>query len=70
MPKYVLRVPNISCHHCGMRISKSLEEIGEKNFEVNVAEKQITIETDQIDRVLDRLQEIDYPVVEYRFVDV
>ena len=62
MAKYVLSVPDISCNHCKMRISKALEEIDEKDFEVSVEEKKVTINTDNIDRVVKKLEEIDYPV--------
>ncbi|HCI28579.1 MAG TPA: copper chaperone, partial [Fervidobacterium sp.] len=42
--------------------SKALEEIGEKDFEVSVEEKKVTINTDNIDKVIKKLEEIDYPV--------
>uniref|UniRef100_A0A7C5Y8V1 Copper chaperone n=1 Tax=Fervidobacterium nodosum TaxID=2424 RepID=A0A7C5Y8V1_9BACT len=62
MAKYLLKVPDISCNHCKMRISKALEEIGEKNFEVKVQEKEVIIETENIENVIKKLEEIDYPV--------
>jgi copper chaperone CopZ len=61
MAQYLLKVPDISCNHCKMRISKALEEIGETNFEIRVAQKEIVIETDNIERVVQKLEEIDYP---------
>lgn len=62
MAQYLLKVPDISCNHCEMRISKALEEIGETNFEIRVAQKEIVIETDNIEGVVQKLEEIDYPV--------
>ncbi len=62
MAQYLLKVPDISCNHCKMRISKALEEIGEKDFEVRVAQKEIVIETNDIEKVVKKLEEIDYPV--------
>jgi len=62
MAQYLLKVPDISCNHCKMRISKAFEEIGETNFEIRVAQKEIVIETDNIERVVQKLEEIDYPV--------
>ncbi|MCX7654436.1 MAG: heavy-metal-associated domain-containing protein [Fervidobacterium sp.] len=62
MTKYLLKVPDISCNHCKMRISKALEEIGEKNFEIRVSEKEVIIETNNIEKVVKKLEEIDYPV--------
>lgn len=61
MAQYLLKVPDISCNHCKMRISKALEEIGETNFEISVAQKEIVIETENIERVVQKLEEIDYP---------
>lgn len=62
MARYLLKVPDISCNHCKMRISKALEEIGEKDFEVRVAQKEVIIDTDNIEKVVQKLEEIDYPV--------
>lgn len=62
MATYLLKVPGISCEHCKMRISKALEEIGEKQFKIRVSEKEIIVETDNIEAVMAKLQEIDYPV--------
>lgn len=62
MATYLLKAPDISCNHCKMRISKALEEIGEKNFEVKVQEKEVIIETENIENVIKKLEEIDYHV--------
>ncbi|MFN6992160.1 MAG: heavy-metal-associated domain-containing protein [Fervidobacterium sp.] len=64
MSKYVLLVPDISCNHCKMRISNALSEIGEEKFEVDVAQKKVIIETENIELVTSKLSEIEYPVKE------
>ena len=63
--RYVLSVPDISCNHCKMRISKALEELGIKNYEVSVEEKKVIVETEDLESVLKKLEEIDYPVESY-----
>lgn len=66
--RYVLNVPDISCNHCKMRISKALEELGVKNYEVSVEEKKVVVETENLESVLKKLEEIDYPVENYQEV--
>ena len=44
MAKFVFSVPDISCNHCKMRISKALEAAGVKEFDVSVEEKRVTAE--------------------------
>ena len=44
MAKFVFSVPDISCNHCKMRITKALEAGGVKEFEVSVELKQVTAE--------------------------
>ena len=63
--RYVLSVPDIPCNHCKMRISKALEELGIKNYEVSVEEKKVIVETEDLESVLKKLEEIDYPVESY-----
>ena len=63
--RYVLSVPNISCNHCKMRISKALEELGIESYEVKVEEKKVIVETENLERILKKLEEIDYPVEKY-----
>jgi copper chaperone CopZ len=63
--RYVLNVPDISCNHCKMRISKALDELGIKDYEVSVEEKKVIVETEDLDSVLKKLEEIDYPVESY-----
>ena len=66
--RYVLNVPDISCNHCKMRISRALDELGIKNYEVSVEEKKVIIETEDLDSVLKKLEKIDYPVESYQEV--
>ncbi len=44
MSKFVFSVPDISCNHCKMRISKALEAAGVTEFDVSVETKQVTAE--------------------------
>ncbi len=64
--KYELYVPNISCNHCKMRITKALQEIGLSDFEISVEDKRIVLEAVDIKPILEKLEEIDYPVESYR----
>ena len=66
--RYVLNVLDISCNHCKMRISRALDELGIKNYEVSVEEKKVIIETEDLDSVLKKLEKIDYPVESYQEV--
>jgi len=64
MYNYLLKIPNISYQHCVMRIKKTLEEIGEKDFEISLEEKIVKISTKSLEGVKEKLSEIDYPVSE------
>jgi copper chaperone CopZ len=44
-----------------MRITKALEELGVKDFEVKLENKKVYLSTDELDRVLGKLEEIGYP---------
>ncbi|MCD6552050.1 heavy-metal-associated domain-containing protein [Thermotoga sp.] len=66
--RYILNVPDISCNHCKMRISRALDELGIKNYEVSVEEKKVIVETEDLNSVLKKLEEIDYPVESYQEV--
>lgn len=66
--RYELFVPDISCGHCRNRISKALEELGVKQYEVSVPEKKVYLETESIESVLEKLKQIGYPVENYRQV--
>lgn len=63
--KYQLHVPDISCGHCKMRISKALEELGVKNYQIDITQKMVILETETIELVLKKLQQIGYPVESY-----
>ncbi|WP_126993040.1 heavy-metal-associated domain-containing protein [Thermosipho globiformans] len=62
MGKFILKVPDMSCKHCVMRITKALEELGEKKFEVKLESKTVEIETENLENVKAKLSEIDYPI--------
>jgi len=48
-----------------MRISKALEELGIESYEVKVEEKKVIVEAENLERILKKLEEIDYPVEKY-----
>ena len=64
MGKYILKVPDMSCNHCVMRIKNALEELEENNFEIKLEDKIVIIETENLEQVKSKLSEIDYPVSE------
>jgi len=64
MYNYLLKIPNISYQHCVMRIKKTLEKIGEKDFEISLEEKIVKISTKSLEGVKEKLSEIDHPVSE------
>lgn len=66
MDKFLLKIPNISCKHCVMRIKNALEELGEKDFEINLEEKTVKISTKNLEGIKEKLSEIDYPVTEVK----
>ncbi|MGJ8455100.1 heavy-metal-associated domain-containing protein [Pseudothermotoga sp. U03pept] len=66
--RYLLQVPDISCNHCKMRISRKLEEMGIKNYEIDLSKKTVLLETEDVQKVIDELAKIDYPVKEFHEV--
>ena len=66
MNNYLLKIPNISCNHCVMRIKKALKEIGEKEFEISLEEKTLKITTSNLENVKEKLSEIDYHAKEVK----
>lgn len=44
MARFVFSVPDISCNHCKMRITKALEAAGIQEFDVSVELKKVTAE--------------------------
>ncbi len=67
--KYLLYIPDISCNHCKMRISKKLEELGVNSYQISVETKTVFVETDQVQKVAHELSKIDYPVERYEIVE-
>lgn len=61
MKKVTLLSKEISCMHCVMHIKQALKEIGIPDAEVDLATKTITLQTDNLEAVLQKLQEIGYP---------
>ncbi|MGB9790812.1 heavy-metal-associated domain-containing protein [Thermotoga caldifontis] len=64
--RYELHVPDISCGHCRNRISKALEELGVKQYEIDVQAKKVYLDTDNVELVLKKLGQMGYPVESYR----
>ncbi len=60
--RYLLNVPDISCNHCKMRISEKLQQIGLKEYEIDLSKKTVVVETEDIQKVIDELAKIGYPV--------
>ncbi|MGB9823988.1 MAG: heavy-metal-associated domain-containing protein [Candidatus Hydrothermia bacterium] len=61
MPNFKLYIPDIHCDHCKMRISKALKDLGLRDFEISVADKVVILQTQEIEKVIEKLKEIDYP---------
>ncbi|KUK02140.1 MAG: Heavy metal transport/detoxification protein [Thermotoga sp. 50_1627] len=64
--KYELLVPDISCGHCRNRISKVLEELRVKNYQIDVQTKKVVLETQNLEAILKKLEQIGYPVESFR----
>ena len=67
MAKTVLNVPDISCEHCQLTITKALTPAeGVRSVEVDIPNKQVRVDYDEAALGVDRLKEIlaeeDYPV--------
>ncbi len=60
MSKFVFSVPDISCNHCKMRISKALEAAGVKEFDVSVESKKVTAEAAEAASVQAVLEDAGY----------
>ncbi|HOO88565.1 MAG TPA: heavy-metal-associated domain-containing protein [Synergistales bacterium] len=60
MAKFVFSVPDISCNHCKMRISKALEAAGMKEFEVSVESKKVTAEAQDAAKVQAVIEDAGY----------
>lgn len=60
MAHFILDVPDMSCQHCVKRISKALEGLGLTEFKVNLDNKTVEANTDDIESVIETLDEIGY----------
>ena len=63
MSRYVINVPDMSCMHCVNRIHKALSDMGLTDFEVNLHEKTVTLDTEKIAEILDVLDDAGYPAI-------
>ncbi|NJE00929.1 heavy-metal-associated domain-containing protein [Thermococcus sp. JdF3] len=63
MTEVVLKIPNMSCRHCVMRITKAIESVGAKG-EVSLEEKKAVVHFDP-GRV--RLEEIIKAIERYGY---
>jgi copper chaperone len=64
MTRYIFNVPDMSCQHCVNRISKALEDLGLKDFSVDLEAKRVTVETDDPAQVISALDDAGYPAEE------
>ncbi|MCF4114518.1 MULTISPECIES: heavy-metal-associated domain-containing protein [Dethiosulfovibrio] len=64
MMSHLLKVPDMSCAHCEARITAILEEMKVPSFSVNLSEKTVTIETDDLKRVIEALDDGGYEAEE------
>jgi copper chaperone len=65
--KTILNVPDISCGHCVLTITKALQPLaGVRNVKVSIPTRQVEVEYDEnlvgIDRMAESLAEENYPV--------
>lgn len=67
--KYLLHVPSMSCEHCKMRLSKTLDGIGVKILKIDIKNKELLIETEDLSTVLKELEKIDYPVEDHKVLE-
>jgi copper chaperone len=64
MTRYIFNVPDMSCQHCVNRISKALEDLGLKDFSVDLEAKRVTVETDDPAQVISAVDDAGYPAEE------
>nr|WP_321501588.1 heavy-metal-associated domain-containing protein [uncultured Dethiosulfovibrio sp.] len=64
MAEYKLTVPDMSCSHCEGRIKSILEGLNLPSFSVDLAGKTVTVETDDLNRVLNALDDGGYEAKE------
>lgn len=63
MAQFVFSVPDMSCGHCKMRITKALEEAGFSGFDVALETKTVTVEADDSEAVRAAIDEAGYDAV-------
>lgn len=65
MAKAVLRIPNMSCKHCVMRIKKAIESVGARG-EVSLEKKTAVVEFEpgkvSLDEVINSIKRYGYEV--------
>ncbi|AAL80851.1 copper chaperone [Pyrococcus furiosus DSM 3638] len=65
MVKAVLRIPNMSCQHCVMRIKKAIESVGAKG-EVSLEKKTAVVEFEpekvSLDDIINAIKRYGYEV--------
>ena len=61
MSRYILDVPDMSCMHCVKRIETALKEAGLTGFDVDLDSKTVTLETEDVSRILEILDDTGYP---------
>ncbi len=64
MTRYIFKVPDMSCKHCVNRISKELENLGLKDFSIDLEAKRVTVETEDPGQVSSALDDAGYPAEE------
>lgn len=57
----IYNIPDMSCKHCEMRISKILQEYGIKNFNIILEKKELHLESVMEKEILEKLSEEGYP---------
>jgi copper chaperone len=63
MHMHKLHIPDMSCDHCVLRIREALESEGVKIAQIDLKTKEVTLETLQIDPILEILEDIGYPAI-------
>ncbi|WP_297092496.1 heavy-metal-associated domain-containing protein [Thermococcus sp.] len=65
MTEVVLKIPNMSCKHCVMRITKAIESVGAKG-EVSLEEKKAVVEFDpgkvRLEEIIKAIERYGYEV--------
>lgn len=59
--KKVFSVPDMSCQHCVGRIKKALDAAGIVGYDVALASKEVSVETDAPEKIVALMDEAGYP---------